>query len=850
MHKIWKTKEPDTNLSQQLVSELDIPLLIAQLLVNRGITEAKTAREFLYPELVNLHPPSKMKGISDAADRIKKAIDDGEKIWIYGDYDVDGITSVSLLMSCLKHLGADVDYYIPHRLDEGYGLTQEGIVELKENGCNLVITVDCGIGAVEEVRMANEAGMDVIITDHHEPRGDLPPALVTLNPKLEDCEYPFDGLAGVGVAFKLAQALMGDEHGQDEDFLQGQLDLVTLGTIADVVPLMGENRIIAKYGLEVLNRMERVGIRALCEVAGVKEGSISGWAVGFQLGPRINAAGRLDTAHCAVQLLTTDSYEEALEIAQKLDEANRERQSIERSILAEASQQLQKYNLARERSLILASEGWHPGVVGIVASRLQERYYRPAIVISLEGEEGRGSARSIPEFDIFHALERCSHLLEKFGGHKAAAGLSIAKENIGKFRREFSQVVAETLDSDDLKPKVTIDVEATLSQLSLDVVEQFSLLEPHGLGNPRPLLALTGLSLRGLPRTVGKNGSHLQMTVSDGQNFLRTIGFNKGQLERELYDRDISLDLVCRPNVNVWNEARSVQLTVEEIVIHRGDSHEVTVASVEMMELSQIKMADRRNLPDKRRYLQKLLLLGEKTLMYVRDDAAVDQLQGIVSRYARKTRLGICYSNTSEDERDGMKLRLSQGELDAIASSVPFEEPIPGLRHVVFCHPVPTRDVFVRCCAPAVEAEEPVLVHLIFNNKDVDILSESLKHQYPDREMLANVYRKAREISSDSNGEPVPVKEIAEGMEMDGPKELIISNCMAILEEIELVKQQEVNGNAAVSLTPEPQERRDLKESQRYTNGERMRSEWAKFSDFMMKRKAEEIHRMLVQTVS
>jgi single-stranded-DNA-specific exonuclease RecJ len=852
MRKIWRIKEPDMDLSRQLASELDMPLLIAQLLVNRGITEAETAQEFLHPDLSNLHPPSKMKGIFDAVARIKKAIADGEKIWIYGDYDVDGITAVSLLMSCLKYLGAEVDYYIPHRLDEGYGLSRDGVADLKGRGCSLIITVDCGIGAVEEVQMANEAGIDVIITDHHEPRDELPPALVTLDPKLADSGYPFDSLSGVGVAFKLAQALM---DGRNEVFLRDQFDLVALGTIADVVPLMGENRIIAKYGLEVLNRMERVGIRALCEVSAVTEGSISCGTVGFRLGPRINAAGRIDTAHSAVQLLITDSYEEALEIAQKLDTANRERQSIERDILQRAREQLQKFDLARESGLILAEEGWHPGVIGIVASRLQERYYRPTILISLEGEQGRGSARSIPEFDIFDALTKCSHLLEKFGGHKAAAGLSIAKENIREFRREFSRIVAETLDSEDLRPKVIIDVKTPMAHLSEETVEQLSLLEPHGLGNPRPLLSLTDLSVKS-SRIVGKAGEHLQMMVSDGRNSLRTIAFNMADLERELYgrgiriDSNVRVDLACRPSINVWNDVRSVELRVEDAIVHTADSHEITVASAEVMELSQLKMVDRRSIPDKKRYLQRLLLLGEKALMYVRDDSAVEQFQGIVSRYAPKTRLGLCRSTTSEHERDRMKLMLIQSELDAIASCVPFEEPLSGLRHLVFCHPVPTREDFVRCCAPAVETEEAVSIHLIFNNNDVELLTATLNHQYPDRDTLANVYRKVRELSADRSSDPVLIEEIAEAMDMDGPKELLISNCIAIFEEIDLAEGRQIDGKAAVSLPPAPQERRDLQESQRYANGDRIRGEWVKFSDFILRRTAEDIRRMILETIS
>jgi single-stranded-DNA-specific exonuclease len=850
MHKIWKIKESDENLVRNLVSELGISPLIAKLLVNRGITKADPAREFLSPDLSYLHAPRKMRGISEAIDRIKKAIADGERIWIYGDYDVDGITAVSLLISCLKHLGADVNYYIPNRLDEGYGLSKEGVADLESRGCRLMITVDCGIGAAEEVKMANEAGMDVIVTDHHEPRGELPPALVTLNPKLEECNYPFDGLSGVGVAFKLAQGLMGDENGQDEAFLREQFDLVALGTIADVVPLIGENRVIARYGLEVLNKRERVGIKALCDVADIKEDAIIVWTVGFRLGPRINAAGRIDTAHCAVQLLTTDSYDEALEIAQKLDAANRERQNIERSIFSEAKEALKQVDLKREKGLVVAKEGWHPGVVGIVASRLQEHFYRPAVVISLDGEEGRGSARSIPEFNIFHALTKCSHLLEGFGGHKAAAGLNISRDNIDRFRREFSQIVADTLEPDDLKPKVLIDAEASLMELSEDVVEQLDILEPYGLSNPRPLLSLTGLMVKGLPRTVGKNGSHLKMVLSDGRISVGTIGFGKGNIERELYDKGARIDLVCNPSINNWNGNKSVELRIEEIVVHRESGYDVMAASAQIMDLSQFKIVDRRGIPDKRSHLRKLLSMEQKTLMYVRDDMAVDQLQGIVSKYSPRTKLGLCYSGTPAVEIDQMKVKLIEGELDAIASPVPFEEPLPELKHLVFCHPVPTREYFVRCCAPAVESEEMVYIHLIFNDKDVEYLTSMLNQQYPDREMLANVYRKLREICSEGNAESVYLDQIAEGMELEGSKELIISNCVAILEDLELAKPQQINGKLSISLSPTPAKKRELQESQLYAAGEMIKREWSEFSRFIISKKDNDFRRILLETIS
>ncbi|MBD3181023.1 single-stranded-DNA-specific exonuclease RecJ [Candidatus Poribacteria bacterium] len=851
MRKIWQSKKPDEELSKKLASELNIPYLIAQLMVNRGIKDSDEGRRFLYPKLSYLHPPSMMNGISDAVDRIKRAIDKGEKIWLYGDYDVDGTTSVSLLLTCLRHLGANVDYYIPHRLDEGYGLSSEGIKDLSSKGCNLLITVDCGISAIDEVRIANEAGIDLIITDHHEPGEEIPPALVVINPKLQSCHYPFCELAGVGVAFKLVQGLLGDNTGDNQDFLKKQFDLVALGTIADVVPLIGENRIIAKYGLDILNKMERTGIRALCEVAGVNEGSVNSWTVGFRLGPRINAAGRIDTAHCAVKLLTTDSYEEALDIAKKLDEANKERQNIERNILNAAIDQLKKYDLSREKGIILADDGWHPGVVGIVASRLQERYYRPAIVISLEGDEGRGSARSIPEFDIFHALQRCSHLLETFGGHKAAAGLSIAKHNIGKFRQEFSNVMDEVLTPEDLSPKVIIDMETSLDQLSEAAVENLNLLEPYGLGNPSPQVSIHGLSLQGYPRTVGNNDAHLQLTLSDGKFAFRSIAFRKGELEKELYDSSVTIDVACRPNINEWNGNRFVQLVINEIIINNiEDEYKLMAASAEIMDLSQLKIADRRNIPDKEKHIKKLLSMDEKILMYVRDDAAVDQLGKIIAKYSAKTKLVSCYNITPEEEKFNIKRDFSQGEIDVIASSVPFEETLPELKHLVFCHPVPTRELFIKFCVPAIETDEPIYVHLIFNNKDIDYLTMLLNQEYPDRKILANVYRKAKELAESRNSNKIYIEDIAMNINLEGAKDLIVSKSISVFEEIELVKRHQENGKTAVSLLDTGDQKRDLSQSQIYLTGDKLKREWEKFSHFISRKTADDIRKILLEVIT
>ncbi len=845
MNKVWKIRETDIKTSKKLAMELKLPLIIAQLLVNRGITSAESAYDFLYPDISKLHSPTLMKGIPQAVDRIRKAINNKENIWIYGDYDVDGITSVSLLTTCLSRLSAKVDYYIPHRIDEGYGLNNDGLLELKNKGCNLIITTDCGISSYDEVKYANDLGMDVIITDHHEPSDKLPPALVIIDPKLEDSGYPFDGLAGVGVAFKLACALFDNS---DNDFLNSQLDLVAMGTIADVVPLVGENRIIAKYGLEAINRSERAGIKALCQVSNLEQGKIDSYAVSYRLSPRINAAGRIDTALNAVRLMTTDSYQSAIELAQRLDKANKDRQNIEKYIMDSVYKQIQKLDIDRQKCLILAEEKWHQGVIGIAASKIQESYYKPTILISLDGDMGHGSARSIPEFDMFSALTKCSHLLTKFGGHKSAAGLSIQKENIDRFRIEFSKIVENELSKDDLIPKVNIDAEVSLSDFSEKVIEQLSLFEPYGLGNPQPLFAVNGLLVKGFPGT-DKSGKHLRMTLTDGKSTFGTIAFNKGNLERKLSEKNIKLNVACRPYINIWNDSKFIELKIEEIAL-RDSENEYAVEIVngeEFTNLPQIKIIDRRNIPDKRRYIQRLVLQGEKSLLYVRDDLAVDQLNKIILSTGTKMKIGLCYCKSSDEEIDNIKSMLINDELKLAISCIPFNEPLLGLKHLVFCHPTFTMDSFIDSCAPAIESEEPVNIHLIFNNNDIDIVTKILNQRYPDRKMLVTIYRKIKELYEINKTSLLDIKEIETGLNIEEPKEIILSSALSIFEELRILEKQDNNGKISLLNSLEENKRYNLANSKTYTSGDRAKVQWAEFSNFLTKKKSEEIFRILIE---
>jgi len=432
MRKIWRVRDPNIEVQKSFYSELKISQITAQLLSNRGINDPKEAGEFLACSLSSCHDPFLLKDMDKAVGRIRKAISDKERILVYGDYDVDGMTSVAILKQALTKLGATVETYIPNRLEEGYGLNTNAIKRALKDGVSLIITVDCGISSFKEIEYAKLSKIDVIVTDHHEIVAKrLPQAYAIINPLQDSCKYPFKHLAGVGLAYKLAKALYDGTSFIAEDFL----DLVSLGTIADIVPLKGENRILAKHGLDEINRRQRVGIKALTDLAGLSGKDVSSGHIGFILGPRINAMGRVGSPEKALELLLTEDKEEATRLAKMLDTENRNRQKIESKILEEALSKVEReVNFKHHKIIVLASEGWHAGVIGIVASRIADRFHRPAILISLDGKYGKGSGRSVERFNLFDVLIQCKDLLMGFGGHEGACGLTIDKDKVDEFR--------------------------------------------------------------------------------------------------------------------------------------------------------------------------------------------------------------------------------------------------------------------------------------------------------------------------------------------------------------------------------------------------------------------------------
>ena len=552
---------PDSSSVRNLSEALELPPAIVKILLNRGFDSPEAVEKFLNPQLSDLQDPFLLHGMDKAMERVTKALLANERIVIYGDYDVDGITATSLLYIIFNKLGAQVDYFLPNRLVEGYGLSIDGINEAKKQGVDLIITVDTGINAIDEVAYANSQGIDVIITDHHEPREILPDAVAIINPKQEQCQFN-EELSGVGVAFKFAQAVH-KALGQSETELYEHLDLVALGTAADIVPLVGENRVLTRFGIPQISRTTKPGLKSLTFVSGLMGKDISTGQVVFVLAPRINAIGRLGDAKEAIRLLSTRDEKVAQEVARKLDDDNRKRKRIDEETLNEALAQLEEIaDLEKDRAIVLAGEGWHLGVIGIVASRIVERYHLPTIMISLKDGQGKGSARSIPGFHLCEALNKCEDLLIQYGGHKYAAGLSIEAKNVEEFRKKFIEVSNSELSDDDIQPKLKIDMEIELSEVTDHFMELLEKFAPFGPQNMRPVFLTRNCEIVGRPSVVGNN--HLRLRVRKGTTVIDVIGFGFGDMLSQISTGSL-IDAVYTLEYNTYNNVTRVQMRIKDI---------------------------------------------------------------------------------------------------------------------------------------------------------------------------------------------------------------------------------------------------------------------------------------------
>lgn len=568
--KRWRIHAHDMDRIATLQRAAGVPAVVAQLLICRGTNDPAAAKVFLDPKLSALRNPEDLPGCSEAARRIHQAIAAKERIVVYGDYDVDGMTGTAILVRCLRMLGGTVSHYLPNRLEEGYGLNCDAIRTLAAEGTKLLISVDCGITSTEEAALARELGCDVIITDHHEPAASLPQATAIVHPRLPGGAYPFGGLSGSGVAFKLAWAVCQEASGAKKvgdrmkNFLIEAVGLAALGTVADVVPLVDENRVLVHHALTSIAQQPTLGIGALLAVTGLKgKRRLDADDIGFMLAPRLNAAGRLGQAQLAMELLVTDRADRAAELASYIHQLNESRQKLERSILLAAGKQIQEqFDADADPAFVLADYDWHPGVIGIVAGRLAEKYHRPVVLIAwdrLGVRPGTGSARSIPGFALHEALRACGEHLVAHGGHAAAAGLRIKRDKLDAFRAAFCEAADTELRSEPRAAELRIDAEAPFSAMTLETVRQIERLAPFGQGNARPVLCASGVSLAEPPKTL-KDGRHLAVKLKQHDAEIRCVAFGGGEWAEELGELAAPIDVAFRPVINSFRDRQSVEL--------------------------------------------------------------------------------------------------------------------------------------------------------------------------------------------------------------------------------------------------------------------------------------------------
>lgn len=548
---------------EEFAKKFGMSLVMAVVFLNRGIDTEEKLKNYLKKPLECIYNPMLLPNMEEACQRIKRALDEGEKITVYGDYDADGVTSTSILYMFLSEAGADVNYYIPDRFSEGYGLNIMAVNRISKSGTKLLITVDCGIVSTGEVQLAKAQGMDVIITDHHTPQEKIPETVV-VHPKLPDSEYPFGELAGVGVAFKLILGLGITLGMKSSDIFNRYVGIAAIGTIADVVPLKDENRVIVDRGIRALKDTKNFGISSLMDIAGVNREIMTAASVAFGISPRINAAGRLDSAKAAVELILAATHEEGYKKALELDERNRTRQGIEQKILSEALDMIENdCNFQKKRVIVLAGEGWHHGVIGIVASRICEKFYKPCIMLAAENGLAKGSARSIPGFNMFDALSECSDFLTKFGGHSQAAGLTLSLADLDGFSGKINKYADSVLTDEDMIKKIEIDCRINPKDVSIEYAMALNALEPYGAENEKPVFALMGMNVLMIGR-MGAEGKHLRMRLVKSGSYINCVGFGMGDYADEIKEGDF-IDVAFNMDINDFKGNKSVQLMLKDI---------------------------------------------------------------------------------------------------------------------------------------------------------------------------------------------------------------------------------------------------------------------------------------------
>ncbi|SMB95690.1 exonuclease RecJ [Desulfonispora thiosulfatigenes DSM 11270] len=809
--KIWNIKNNKQNIND-LARKLNISPIVANILAERGYTDYHKAKNFLEADISKLSDPLYMLGVKEACEQIRESILNKDKIMIYGDYDVDGITSTALLVEFLTSLQVSVDYYIPNRLEEGYGLNYEALAKMKENGVDLIITVDCGITAVEEVSKAMELGLKFIITDHHQIGNSIPPCTI-VNPVLDDEGVPWSNLSGVGVAFKLIHGLSRILPELKEQEISKYLDLVALGTIADIVALKDENRILVREGMEQIKLGLRPGIKALCEVAKIDFQKVSSGQVGFGIAPRLNACGRLDDASLGVKLLLSSDEKEALLIAEDLNIKNQERQDIEAQIMKEAIEMAESLDKEKTAVLVLGSENWHSGVIGIVASRLVEKYYLPTILLSFKDGIAKGSGRSISNFHLHQALMQCQELLTQFGGHSQAAGLSLKVENIPKFIFKINEYAFSNLAPEDFKQKLKIDSAINLSEVNLDVYKQLQQLEPYGHSNPRPVFAIRGIKPVKITK-LGSDGRHIKVQFNLNNEPWESLGFNMSDYEDIINDSYL-LDLAFTLDRNEWRGKTSLQLLLKDIKsFEELDNPYKKLALLEDSNTSyspNFKIIDSRNCSDKINYVKNLILAQEKLIIKTNTQQnafnLVAKLKNELPDFKDKIEYypEVLKSDISEHIEDNL-------EKDNLNVLITTNHLVHNLNYLVkyafIIYDLPFSKAELQQIYSFLAKDElSVQMHLLYTKNDSKENDLFLREKAPDRKTLGKFYLLLKKIAQNSNNSLITYQDIIKWgkiYEIESLSEKSMIIWLDILEELELIRNKVEVNDKCIELKENP----------------------------------------------
>jgi single-stranded-DNA-specific exonuclease len=878
LHKEWRLLPEQPDLRERLSTSLKVSEIISQVLINRGIQDEAMAERFLYGGPENMHDSFLLKDMTKAAARIIEAKDNSEKIAIYGDYDVDGVTATALMYTTLLRIGIDNErliYYIPEREKEGYGLNQSALEKLNSIGVTLIITVDSGISAVNEVQ-SSAANMDFIITDHHQPPEILPDACAIINPKQQDCFYPDKNLAGVGVAFKLCQAISRQVLGSDEPIID-LLDLVAIGTVADIVPLIGENRILVKRGLEKLAVTKKIGLVKLLEECKISLDKLDAGKIGFIIAPRLNAAGRIGKADTGVELLVTADEERAVYLAGFLEQENVKRQELEKKIFQMAESTLLENGWDKDHVFVLSGQDWHPGVIGIVASRLVEKYYRPVVMISVKEGEGKGSCRSIAGFDIYQALHKCSGLLIKYGGHRQAAGLSLASENIAQLRLELNAIAEAELTPADYQPVLRIDSMVALEEIDAAFLEQLTCLAPHGMGNPAPVFACRDLVLDDV-RTIGQDGRHLKLRVRKKNGVTDVLAWQMGELAASIQHENM-VDVAFVPEFNEWQGHRSIQLRAHDVLVPKvsiysqeklyrtlriknlyldgivqkdvesvlGNLKNSKRAYIDERAGHNLSLKDMRSALDKIKYVVSCLAPGEKTVIYVNTHKEACELFELLGKTMSelKSRIMVYSGLISAEWLSSIEKCFSENERSVIIATNLFcPQNECSISQVIFWSVPVNRELFEQQCLQA-NLQDMCKIHLLFGQEELAALISALESDLPGRTLIGYFYLV---LKSCMTGKRLFITntntELAEKMLRMYHAQLSIfgvERALTILEELQLVRLDGEGTQCKIYLIPPPAEKLDITSSPAFQQGVQEKKDTQQFAEKILKVTVEEI---------